>query len=116
MILRSRRARLPARLLWPSGLPRYHYHFCLNCQFLVCASHDPSRAVVKTSTLSSFTAVFPECHDALVQRQLAYAKFHGAVTPAHATIPVDEIGHALAHSLFRRNGDFEMQMRLTGIT
>lgn len=45
-----------------------------------------------------------------------YAKFHGAVTSALATIPVDEIRHALTHSLFRRSRDFEMQMRLTGIT
>ena len=45
-----------------------------------------------------------------------YANFHGAVTTTLATIPVDEIGHALTHSLFRRSSDFEMQMRLTGIT
>src|ERR1700683_2150376 len=58
----------------------------------------------------------PECHDAVVQRQLMYANFHGAVTTTLATIPVDEIGHALTNSLFLRIGDFEMQMRLTGIT
>jgi hypothetical protein len=64
----------------------------------------------------SFTAVFPKCHDAVVQWQLVYAKFHGSVTSALATIPVDEIRHALNHSLLRRSGDFEMQMWLAGIT
>jgi hypothetical protein len=54
---------------------------------------------------SSLTAVFPECQDAVAQRQLVCAKFHGAVTSALATIPVDEIGHAL----IRRSGDLEMQ-------
>jgi hypothetical protein len=56
------------------------------------------------SMLSSFTAIIPECHDAVARRQLNYATFHGAVASAFATKQVDEI----RHTLIRRSDDFEV--------